>query len=112
MEPFWRFLTRRLDPFCPLGPHLVQRSLPDGFQTSFFMLLGAFLDVFGAYFEGFWLDFGAFNLQKMPKTCQIFVAAAWDRLPQNFWGAAVTAGGVFDKNPKMSNKCDLATKPA
>ena len=51
------------------GTDFVQRSLQDGFQTSFFMLLGAFLDVFGAYFEGFWLDFGAFNLQKMPKTC-------------------------------------------
>ena len=52
------------------GSDFVQRSLQDGSQTSFFMLLGAFLDAFGAYFEGFGLDFGAFkNLQKMPKTC-------------------------------------------
>ena len=52
-----------------VGTDFVQRSLPDGFQTSFFMFFDIFLDVFGAYFEGFGLDFGAFNLQKMPKTC-------------------------------------------
>ena len=41
----------------------------EGSQTSFFMFFNIFLDAFGAYFEGFGLDFGAFNLQKMPKIC-------------------------------------------
>ena len=52
---------------------------------------------FGTLFRCFWshfvLDFGAFNLQKMPNNCQIFFDAASDRLPQNFWGAAVHARG-------------------
>ncbi len=51
------------------GTDFVQTSFPDGFQTSFFMFFDIFLDVFGAYFEGFGLDFGAINLEKMPKTC-------------------------------------------
>ncbi len=56
-----------------VGTDFVQRSLQDRFQTSFVMLLGAFFDVFGAYFEGFWLDVGAFNLQKMPKDVKYFL---------------------------------------
>ena len=66
MEPKTSILSVARDIFPTRGPHCRQTAS----QTSFFMLLGAFLDVFGAYFEGFWLDFGAFkNLQKMPKTC-------------------------------------------
>ena len=67
--PKWSLKSSERRRSTAPGTHFFQRSLQDGFQTSFFMLLGTFLDAFGAYFEGFGLDFGAFTLQKMPKTC-------------------------------------------
>jgi len=49
---------------------IVQRLLQNGFQTSFFMLLGAFFDVLGVYFEGFWALFlQPLVSEKIPKTC-------------------------------------------
>ena len=49
---------------------IVFRLLQNGFQTSFFMLLGAFFDVLGVYFEGFWALFlQPLVSEKIPKTC-------------------------------------------
>ena len=61
------------------------------------MLLGIFLHAFGAYFEGFGLNFGAFDLQKMqhnlPNICCCRLGSPASKLQ----GAAVHAAGVFDK---------------
>ena len=57
-------------PFLPTWAPPCAKIAPGWFPDLIFHTFGPFLDVFGAYFEGFGLDFGAFkNLQKMPKTC-------------------------------------------
>ena len=53
---------------------IVQRLLQNAFQTSFFMLLGAFFDVLGDYFEGFGLDFcSLYSPKRFPKHAKYFV---------------------------------------
>ncbi len=65
MEPKTSMASVARDIFPTRGPHCRQTAS----QTSFVMLLGTFLDVFWAYVEDFGLDFGIFDLQKMPKKC-------------------------------------------
>ena len=65
MEPKIEDALRRRSAWFRLRPKIAPRWLPDLICHA----SGAFSVLFGAYFEGFGLDFGSFNLQKMPKTC-------------------------------------------
>ncbi len=53
--PKWSLKSSERRRSTAPGTDFVQRSPQDGFQTSFFMLLGAFLDVFRAILKVFGL---------------------------------------------------------